>query len=50
MVGGGDAAAQWIAQAKAENDDDTVNAVQNAAVSLHNHLTCLVYSSLEPEK
>lgn len=50
VVGGGDAAAQWIAQAKAENDDDTVNAVQNAAVSLHNHLTCLVYSSLEPEK
>jgi len=33
VVGGGDAAAQWIAQAKAENDDDTVNAVQNAAAT-----------------
>jgi len=32
-AGGGDAAAMWIAQAKAENDSTSVNAVSSAAVS-----------------
>jgi len=31
-VGDGDAASLWIAQAKAENDHETVTAVQTAAV------------------